>query len=177
MSTTTADRVIVLGPHIGLQWHSTNGPPSGFWVQRGAVEYLRAHLLPAQCPRPGVPESCWLWVGAVASDGRPMMVHQSQWVPVRRLLYDLRYGPLANRDYLVPVCGVPRCCNPGHQQGEARGPLPRERLTPAQRLAANTCGRGHPLTPNNVYVFGGHRYCRTCRQENAVRYRERNRRR
>lgn len=31
----------------------------------------------------------------------------------------------------------------------------------------DTCGRGHPYTPENTYVIGGHRQCRICRRLQA----------
>ena len=35
----------------------------------------------------------------------------------------------------------------------------------------NTCRRGHPLTQENVYVYGTKRQCRTCKLASVSRYR------
>lgn len=166
---TTATRVIQFGPMIGLSWPDNQR----LWVQRVDVEHLRQHLLPAQCPTPGVQGSCWLWTGTVASDGRPMMLVGGDYVSVRRMLYDIEYGPLSGRTFLVAACGVGRCCNPRHAKTDQRGPV-QGQTTYADTSGYDRCKYGHALTPDNSYVYEGRKMCRLCRAAAEKRYRERN---
>jgi hypothetical protein len=43
-----------------------------------------------------------------------------------------------------------------------------------KKRVGNACFRGHVLTPENVYLYGGKRLCRMCRRlrDNAWRKRE-----
>lgn len=165
---TTASRVIQFGPMIGLVWPDN----ARMWVQRLDVVTLRRHLLPAKCPHPDLPGFCWVWTGPLASDGRPMLLSDGNAVSVRRLLYDIEFGPLSVRDYLAPICRVGRCCNPRHQATEARGPV-QGKVTYADAPSYDRCRYGHPLTPDNVYLYQGRKLCRVCRAAAEKRHRER----
>ena len=176
-----ARSVYHFGPLIRLTWEDQNAGsdhhPHRLWMQRADVEFVAAHLLPAKPPE-GVElsGSCWLWTGALASDGRPMMLVEGQVKGVRRVLYDLAFGPppLTTRTYLVPACGVPRCCNPHHMRGEERGPIAETYPAGAPGAAGfDRCKYGHPLTPANAYVYRGRKLCRTCRARAEQRRRAR----
>ena len=165
---TTATRVIQFGPMIGLSWPDN----TRLWVQRVDVEYLRLHLLPARSPRADLPGSCWVWTGPVASDGRPVMQVAGNTTSVRRMLYDIEFGPLSVRDYLSTACGVGRCVNPHHTLAEGRGPV-RGKAPPRDTSGYDRCKHGHALTPDNSYLYQGRKMCRVCRAEAERRYRER----
>lgn len=167
---TTARNVIAFGPLIGLTW-GEGYEAQRLWVQRADLEYLRSHLLPtAPPPMSQVPGSCWVWVGPMSTDGRPLMQVEGQTKSVRRMLYDLVYGPLAARTFLAPGCAVGRCCNPHHVVTEDRGPV-RGQSVPFQKTGYDRCKYGHPLTPDNSYVYNGRKLCRTCRAKAQARYR------
>jgi hypothetical protein len=174
---TTAKNVVAFGPMIGLTW-GEGYEAQRMWVQRADLEYLRSHLLPvAPPPLANVVGSCWVWVGPLSTDGRPLMQGEGpdgrQTKSVRRMLYDLVYGPLAARTFLAPGCAVGRCCNPHHCVTEERGPVRGQSvpLQARQKAGYDRCKYGHPLTPDNSYVYNGRKLCRTCRAKAQARYR------
>lgn len=177
MSVTSATKITNFGPMLGLGFKDTNGDQRRIWLERQAVDYIRVRLVPALAPDAPVDlvGGCWLWVGPMTSDDRPYMAWKEEGVNVRRLLYDLKNGPLDPRQYLVAACNVNRCCNPDHMDTTARGPVPKEALTPIQQGRYARCAYGHVLSPSNLYERAGRSYCRACRARNARDYRARGR--
>jgi hypothetical protein len=169
VSVTTAARITNFGPMLGLTFDDQRR----IWMERGAAEYVRIHLVPAMPPKTaGVATGCWVWVGPMTTDGRPYGVWKNETLNVRRLLYELKEGPLDARQHLTPLCQLGRCCNPDHMETMARGPVPKPPLTPKQANAYDRCAYGHVMSPSNVYEQRGRRYCRACRAQNSRRYRQ-----
>jgi hypothetical protein len=63
----------------------------------------------------GGPDACWIWQGAIGSNGygnigtgRVMTEH------VHRVVYRLRYGEVPPGLFVLHRCDNPRCCNPAH---------------------------------------------------------------
>ena len=168
MSVTSATKITNFGPMVGLTFDDNRR----IWMERGIAEHVRVHLLPAMPPKTvEVVGGCWIWTGALTEDGRPYCTYKDTTVNVRRLLYEVKEGPLDARQHLAPVCQIGRCCNPDHMTTLARGPVPRPPLTPQQANRYERCAYGHVLSPSNVYVQRGRRYCRACRAVNSKRYR------
>ena len=67
---------------------------------------------------------CWLWGAGVTSDGHPFAWDGTKHVNVRRRLWELTHGPLAEGHWLRRRCADLRCVAPDHQ--ELRSPT-RER--------------------------------------------------
>lgn len=172
MSVTNATKITNFGPMLGLSFEDHQR----IWMERAAVEYVRIHLVPAVPPKTvDAVGTCWIWVGPMSSDGRPCLHWKDGDVNVRRLLYDLKYGPLDARQHLAPGCNLHRCCNPDHMDTMAIGPVPKDRLTPAEANRYPRCAFGHVLSPSNVYEQRGRHYCRACRARNSRVYRAKER--
>jgi hypothetical protein len=98
---------------------------------------------------------CLIWTAGL-SGGRPQVrlvgVGRQQ---VHRLVWARLHGEIPAGTYVYSVCGNPRCVEVEHL---------RER---ADRRK-NICKRGHPRTPENLYVSfsNGQRFasCKTCRR-------------
>jgi hypothetical protein len=171
VSVTSASKITSFGPMLGLTFE-TPGDQRRIWMERGAAEYVRIHLIPALPPQTTeVVGGCWVWVGPMTTDGRPYGFWKDATLNVRRLLYELKEGPLDARQHLTPVCRLSRCCNPDHMETMARGPVPKPPLSAQQANRYDRCAYGHVLSPSNVYEQRGRRYCRACRAQNSRRYR------
>jgi hypothetical protein len=169
VSVTSAARITSFGPMLGLTFENQRR----IWMEREVAEYIRVRLLPGSPPKTtGVAGGCWIWVGAMTTDGRPYGLWKDETLNIRRILYELKNGPLDARQHLAPVCQVGRCCNPDHAETMARGPVPKPPLTPKQANRYDRCAYGHVMSPSNVYEQRGRRYCRACRAANSRHYRQ-----
>lgn len=173
MSVTSATKITNFGPMLGLKFDDQRR----IWLERKAVDYIRVRLVPAHAPNApaDLVGECWLWVGPMTGDDRPYCFWKDETVNIRRLLYDIKNGPLDGRRFLVAACKINRCCNPDHMDAVAKGPVPKEALTPAQAGRYDRCDHGHVLSPSNLYERDGRSYCRACRARNSRSYRSANR--
>ena len=173
-----------MGPLLRLQWRRGEEPleetkaRGTLWIERGVLERLKSCLVPMAAPeRPPEkaqvhPSPCWVWTGPVSSDGRAMIYNQDRAWQVNRLLYTIQHGLISERTLLYSACGVPRCCNPMHQQAIDSGPIARPSPAMLKRRYPR-CKRGHLMTPENSYTFQGKIMCRDCRAQAQSRYRQR----
>lgn len=167
---------------LGLCWCGCGKPtrPEGRSNARlGIVKgqpcrYLRGHSPTA----PRIPMSsfwdrvvkqedgCWLWTGNT-SRGYGSVTLEQYHTSAHRLSYLLTYGtPVPEGKEIHHTCGVRRCVNPDHMEVVTR--KEHKRLSPndiTTKLAQKTeCVRGHPFTPENIYLYKGRRHCRACRR-------------
>lgn len=64
--------------------------------------------------RSGGPDACWLWSGAFGGTGTASIQIGKRNFPVRRVLYELAYGPLDKSIHIRSTCQDRRCINPNH---------------------------------------------------------------
>lgn len=57
---------------------------------------------------------CWLWQGAVSTQGYARMSVRRKTVSVHALVYEAKYGPIAEGLEFDHVCRVRQCINPDH---------------------------------------------------------------
>jgi len=176
-------QIYQMGPLLRVQWLAQNETPQEargqrgtLWLERLALERLRSGLIPTQRPsgKDHVhPSACWVWTGPVDGEGKGVIYNQNQGWMIHRLLYTIQFGPIKDRTLLYSTCGVARCCNPHHYVAVDRGPIRRPVLSPMQRTQYPRCRNGHPMTPENCYIFQGKTMCRDCRAAAQQRYRGR----
>lgn len=110
-------------------------------------------------------DDCWEWTAALDSSGYGHFVIDGRHYAASRVAWMLTHGPIADGMLVCHHCDNRVCCRPDHlflgtakdntQDGVRKG-----RITgPAIRTH---CKRGHELTEDNVYRYGGKRKCRTC---------------
>jgi hypothetical protein len=93
-----------------------------------------------------------------------------------RIVYMLLVGPIPFGYALDHLCRVRRCVNPAHLEPVtiAENVL-RGEGTAARHARQTHCLRGHPLSGDNLVVYGGDRHCRACtdivRRRRALRRR------
>lgn len=128
------------------------------------------------------------WDGTRTEAGHPRTVRAHIW------LYERWVGPVPggldldhlchNVDLTCPggdTCPHRACVNPAHLEPVPRGVnLARSPNTTAGRVPLTHCGKGHELTPDNLYFRktgkrAGQRACRQCALNGAARSVSRNR--
>lgn len=119
----------------------------------------------------GFVSPCWVWVG-----GRNGLGYGELYVPgqkhrprTHRLAYNLAVGEIPEGLEIDHLCRVRACCNPEHLEAVTHA------VNMARRMpyGRTHCFKGHPLTPDNVYVGANGRQCRTCRREASRRRKQR----
>jgi len=113
----------------------------------GRDDYLESHR--KFIDRQEGDECCWLWRGSLNNSG----------YGPHKVIWEEKNGPVPEGYELDHLCKIRHCVNPDHLIAVplAANRPPRER-----------CFRGHPM--NNVYIYRGKRWCRTCRTEYMRRW-------
>lgn len=99
-------------------------------------------------------QDCWLWTGDVSSHGygritlRPgCRIYAHRWV------YEQLVGPIPLGLTIDHLCRVRHCVNPSHMEPVTRKENVLRGISPSLAGYRNgTCARGHPKTPENVYM-------------------------
>ena len=143
-----------------------------WWRHQSTADPVRAHPIESFVSRIDFAD-CWLWTGALSKATGYGSFRSG---PAHRWAYTFFVGPIPTGLQIDHLCRVRRCVNPDHMEPVTiRENLLRSPLTHAGRLAAQThCIHGHEFTPENTYLYGRMRSCRTCRRERANRYYHRN---
>lgn len=127
------------------------------------------------------PNGCWEFQGALSNGygrifwgGKIRQAHCVAWeLANRRPFPEGRYG--------CHRCDNPKCCRPDHifpgtnaeNQVDAIKKGRRTRFV-NQNTGLETCGKGHPFTPENTYRYGRQQWrrCRQCHRERDRRWRQ-----
>lgn len=124
-----------------------------------------------------VESGCWEWMATRNQHGYGMVgvgYHKTE--GAHRVAYRWLRGPIPEGLYLDHLCRNPPCVNPEHLEPVTRWENLLRGMDPerAANIRADRCGKGHPLTPDNVRwetdsrrldpTFRS-RKCRTCLAE------------
>ena len=112
-------------------------------------------------------DTCWMWTGYINSEGYGE--YTSKYLTTRlahRIAYGLDKGelPVLPLDHL---CRHRNCVNPDHLE-----PVTSKVNTRRSNVGLNSankthCPHGHEYDEENTLVYGGKRYCRTCKNERS----------
>ncbi len=135
------------------------------------VDYIRENS--ASEPNTG----CWLWMLAVSPTGYAICPLRRFRDTGTRLAHRISYtafnGPIPPGLDLDHLCRVRCCVNPDHLEPVTR----KENLRRGAKADRNgilkaTCKRGHPMTPDNLFIVkcNGVRLCRICNNARTHKY-------
>ena|SRR5215831_13767317 len=137
------------------------------------LESLRRRLL-ARKPLGVTDDDCWPWPGGETGKGYGQFrVGNTKKIGVHVAAFLVFKGSIPAGHDVCHSCDNPSCWNPAHlwlgtrqrnmQDAVAKGRAP--------LMSRRThCFQGHPLTPDNVYLYpNGDRKCRRCQQLSAQR--------
>lgn len=112
-----------------------------------------------------MPDGCISFIGGLdrqgygevnAGPGRSKFAH--------RIAYEAIRGPVPAGLDLDHLCRNRRCVNPFHLEAVTHRLNVLRGVGPSALHAKKThCKSGHPLSGANLYIYCGHRMCRTCR--------------
>lgn len=116
-------------------------------------------------------ESCWLWTGALYSNGYGhfrVQLHSGLSPLAHRWAYMQLVGLIPEGLELDHLCRVRNCVNPAHLEPVIHRENQRRGEGACAIHARKThCPQGHPYDETNTSVSGGKRYCRTCKRTRA----------
>lgn len=120
------------------------------------------------CPVSG----CWLWTGAITSQGYGSMGVDGKTVNTHRHAYLMLVGEIENGLELDHKCRVRRCVNPDHMEPVTKQINIARGEAGANWAAKTHCPRGHAYSDTNTYLTPkGKRICRRCRLAAKQRHR------
>lgn len=109
-----------------------------------------------------VTPGCWLWMaatnGGYGAYGR---------TTAHRASYEIYVGPIPDGMQVDHLCRVRSCVNPSHLE-----PVTRIENVRRHYSLIVSCNQGHEFTPENTYVYRGHRCCRKCNAAAARRLKQ-----
>jgi hypothetical protein len=119
-------------------------------------------------------DECWPWLGAPSWNGYGIAYVSGRQIKAHRYSYSLNVGPISDGLQIDHVwargCRRRDCVNPFHLEAvtsevntaRSDGPTARD-------LRKTHCPKRHPLIGDNIYVgTTGGRRCRTCRTEQRI---------
>lgn len=118
---------------------------------------------------------CWIWNGTLSRGyGMVYIPQRNSNTSAHRLAWEVFNGAsIPDGLFVCHVCDVTQCINPAHlwlgtafdnardREKKGRG----NRQPPPRR---SHCKQGHALSVDNLYIWGSHRQCRTCRHNLSV---------
>lgn len=122
---------------------------------------------------------CWLWQASKTRGGYgqyrcPRPDGSVGMKRAHRVSYEAARGPIPEGMTLDHLCRTVACVRPSHLEVVSLAENIRRsgsigRLASRQR-ARTHCKNGHEFTPDNTYVWRGHRHCRVCSRLANVRW-------
>lgn len=135
---------------IGVYEHKRVSPEERFWSMVTKKE-----------------NGCWEFacIGAQGY-GRIRIDPHKPPVPAHRYAYELLKGKIPDGLQLDHLCLNKACVNPDHLE-----PVTAQvNIARADALITH-CPHGHPYSPENTYVYNGHRFCKQCHYKAMSIYR------
>lgn len=113
-------------------------------------------------------ESCWLWTGNTNARGYGLFRVGVKMCPAHRAAFAVLERLPARHLVINHLCKVRNCVNPAHLETVTQYENLMYSESPVTLNKRKThCGKGHPLSGDNLYSkpgkYGIHRVCITCK--------------
>lgn len=118
---------------------------------------------------PAPADVCWIWHGAINSQGYGNVGRNNKTYLAHRVAYELTFGPVPAGKDLDHLCMTRECVNPAHLEAVTFLANMRRRYAEKPDERETHCLSGHELTPENTswVLSSGQRRCRTCVNERS----------
>jgi hypothetical protein len=137
--------------------HAPNPPASEVFDRDAKARFWRK-------VSPAPADACWIWHGAINSQGYGNVGRFSRTYLTHRVAYELTHGPVPEGLDLDHTCRNRACVNPAHLEPVTFLANMRRRYAKKPDERETHCLQGHELTPENTSWIqsSGQRRCRTC---------------
>jgi len=123
----------------------------------------------AKVERPDTRNSCWRWTAGLAGGGYGQFwIYEARHaIPAHRAAWLLMVGPIPPGLMVLHRCDVRECVNPEHLFLGTAADNTHDMMAKGRaafRAAQSHCGKGHPMSGENLRIVAGKRGCRECRR-------------
>jgi len=115
---------------------------------------------------------CWIWRGYIEKNGYGKVTVDTRRDWAHRHMYRLIVGEIPVGLELDHTCRNTYCINPAHLEPVTHAENMRRAPYSACTIhgVKTHCPQGHPYSGDNLIVWGGFRYCRTCQNKYKKAY-------
>jgi HNH endonuclease len=118
-------------------------------------------------------DECWIWTGTKNRKGYGQSRFKGATISAHRLMYILVNGSIRKDLQVDHLCRNHSCVNPAHLEAVTqRVNTLRGIGHTAVNARKKVCLNGHRLSGDNVYLYKGHRECKSCRAMRLRKYRK-----
>jgi HNH endonuclease len=108
---------------------------------------------------------CLLYTLLTNKKGYARAYFKGKYRPITHISYESEYGPIPKGLLVLHKCDTPSCFNPDHlflgtHKDNVKDCYSKGR---AHNQKVTNCTFGHPYAGENLRIYRGHRFCRSCK--------------
>lgn len=119
--------------------------------------------------------NCWEWISLKSTNNYGIFRLNNKNYSSHRLSYELYKGKIPEGLVIDHLCKNTLCVNPDHLEAVTQKiNLYRGNTVTLNHSKKTHCPQGHEYSGKNLYLYEGSRYCKTCRDNNVLKHKEKN---